>query len=291
MLLLNLVHTVRMARTSPTVKRRRIAAELRRLRRDTGMTAEEAAHEVGVSKSAVSRIEKAESTPQVGTAERFFRTYGVAEEDIPPLLDIVRQARKRGWWQRWNDVLPEWFDTYIGLESEASHVAGYEPQLIPGILQTSDYARAVIRAGHPNATETEVEKRVDLRMQRQNRDTPLAAWLVVDEACLRRVVRNPDVMRAQLKRLLDASEEPHNDIQVLPFAAGEHGSIGSPFSILSFPDDRDAPCVYLETQAGSLYLEDAAEIDRYQTVLRHLQATAAGIRQSREMISAAIRDF
>ena len=186
-------------------------------------------------------------------------------------------------------MLPEWFDTYIGLESEASHVSGYEPQLIPGILQTSDYARAVIRAEHPNAIDAEVERRVELRMQRQRREQPPSLWLVIDEACLHRVVGGAGVMSTQLKRVLDMAELPGNDIQVLPFSAGEHGSMGSAFSMLQFPDDRDAPCVYLETRAGSLYLEEPAEVAEYVALLQHLQATAASIRQSRELLSVAIQ--
>lgn len=283
------MHTVRMARTSPTVKRRRIAAELRRLRSETGMSAEEVGRVVGLSKSAISRIEKAESAPQVPTVAALMRLYGVAEVDIQPLLEIAGQARKRGWWQRYNDILPVWFDTYVGLESEASHISEYEPQLVPGILQTADYARAVIKAEHPNADTTEIEKRVELRLERQHRESPLDLWVVLDEAVLHRVVGSRDIMRSQLKRVLEAAERPGNDIQVLSFEAGEHGSMGSAFFILTFPDPGDVPCVYLETRAGSLYLEEVEEVRQYTTLFDHLRATAVGVRRSSEMISEAIR--
>lgn len=283
------MHTVRMARTSPTVKRRRIAAELRRLRAETGMSAEEAAKAVGLSKSAISRIEKAESSPQVPTVGALLRLYGVEESDIEPLLEIAREARKRGWWQRFNNVLPDWFDTYIGLESEASHISEYEPQLVPGTLQTADYARAVIKAEHPNADPTEIEKRVELRLERQHRDNPPRLWIVLDEAVLHRIVGSRDIMREQLKRVAEAAAQPGNDIQVLPFEAGEHGSMGSAFFILTFPDPGDTPCVYLETRAGSLYLEEIDEIRQYATLFDHLRATALGVRKSAELVSEAIR--
>lgn len=278
-----------MARSSPTVKRRRIAAELRRLRAETGMSAEEAGRAVGLSKSAISRIEKAESSGQVATVAALMRLYGVAEADIEPLLLIAGQARKRGWWQRYNDVLPEWFDTYIGLESEASHISEYEPQLVPGILQTADYARAVIKAEHPNSDPKEIDKRVELRLERQVRENPLTLWVVLDEAVLQRIVGSRGVMRTQLEKLRDAAELPGNDIQVLTFEAGEHGSMGSAFFILTFPDAGDTPCVYLETRAGSLYLEEVDEVRRYTTLFDHLRATAAGTRSSGDLISEVIR--
>ncbi|GAA4207281.1 helix-turn-helix domain-containing protein [Actinocatenispora rupis] len=275
-------------RTSPTVKRRRIASELRRLRAGTGMSAEEAGRRVGLSKSAISRIENAESTGQVATVAALMRLYGVADEDVEQIEVIARQARTRGWWQRWNDVLPAWFDTYVGLESEASHISEYEPQLVPGLLQTADYARSVIRAEHPDDTVEEVERRVELRLQRQHADDPPKLWIVLDEAVLHRIVGSREIMRAQLKRVLDTAQRPGNDIQVLSFEAGEHGSMGSAFFILRFPDPRDTPCVYLENRAGSLYLEEVDEVQQYTTLFDHLRATALGVRRSEEMISEAI---
>lgn len=252
------------------------------------MSAEEAGRAVGLSKSAISRIENAESAGQVTAVAALMRLYGVAEADVDAISEIARQARKRGWWQRWNDVLPDWFDTYVGLESEASHISEYEPQLVPGLLQTADYARSVIRAEHPDATAEEIERRVELRLLRQHRDDPPKLWIVLDEAVLHRIVGSRDIMRAQLKGVLDAAQRPGNDIQVLSFEAGEHGSMGSAFFILRFPDAGDAPCVYLETRAGSLYLEEVEEVQQYTTLFDHLRATAVGVRRSAEMISAAV---
>ena len=272
-----------MSRSSPTAKRRRIARELRRLRAEKGTTVTDVARAVGLSSSALSRIETADVSAQPPVVGALLRYYGVDETDVTALVDLAKQARKRGWWAPYNDVLPEWFEVYVGLESEAVKVRKYEPQLVPGLLQTADYARAIIRAAHPNATDVEVDRR--------ERDEPLAMWAVVDEAVLRRTVGDAKVMRGQLERVIEAANMPGNDIQVLPFAVGEHGSMGSGFSVLSFADHRDHSVVYIETRAGSLYLEEPDEVVTYETLFDHLRATAIGAKQSIEMMSDAIRSL
>lgn len=279
------------ARTSPTVLRRRIARELRRLREQSGLPIDDAREHIGVSRSTMGRIERAETSVMPANVEKLLRLYGVEDPDVEPLVDLAKMARKRGWWQRYSDVLPDWFEVYVGLEEEARSLSKYESQLVPGLLQTENYARVVIKAEHPNATAEEIERRVDLRMQRQQRDILPALWLVLDEACLRRVVGGRDVMRAQLKRLAEATTRPGHDIQVLPFEAGEHGSMGQNFTILRFADPRDMPVVYLENQVGSLYLEEDHEVRRYAELFEHIKATAEGMRRSDEMIAQAIRDL
>lgn len=266
------------------MRRRRLAAALRRLRDQSGMTAEEAANHVGISKSALSRIENALVSVMPPVARALLEMYGVDEPDIDPLLQVAREARKRGWWQAYDDVLPDWFEVYIGLEAEAADVKTYETQLVPGLLQTADYARAVVRAGHPNAVDEEVERRVELRMRRQQHDSPPHLWVVLDEAVLRRPVGGPEVMKAQLKKITDAAKVPGNTVQVLAFDAGEHGSMGSTFSILTFPEPMDPGVVYIETRAGSLYLEDQ-QVRDYTAVFQHLVATALSQRESVAMIA------
>jgi transcriptional regulator with XRE-family HTH domain len=150
---------------SPTVRRRRLAAALRRLREQTGMTADQAAKEIGISKSALSRIENAQVSVMPPVARGLLELYGVEGEEVDALVQVARDARKRGWWQAYDDVLPDWFEIYVGLEAEASEVRAFEPQLVPGLLQTADYARAVIRAEHPDASTEEVDRRVELRRQ------------------------------------------------------------------------------------------------------------------------------
>lgn len=277
-----------MAHTSPTVLRRRIARELRQLRERADLSLDQARAHIDVSKSTMSRIERAETSIVAANVEKLLRLYGVQDRDVESLVELAKLARKRGWWQRFSDVLPDWFDTYVGLEVEASHISEYEPQLVPGILQVEEYTRALVLAEHPNDTGEQVDKRVQLRMNRQRRETPPAMWLILDEAALVRPVGSAKVMRRQLERVLEATWEPHNDIQVLPFNAGEHASMGSTFTILRFPDPRDTPVVYLENQVGGLYLEDEKEITRYTELFEHLKVSAADIRNSRDILSNAI---
>lgn len=255
------------------------------------MSQGEVADRIGISKSTLGRIEKAEHAISTGNVGALLRLYGVAEDDIARLVELAKQARRRGWWAPYTDVLPDWFEVYVGLESDACRIAKYEPQLVPGLLQTADYARAVIGAGRPEATPAEVDRRVELRMARQARDVPLSLWVVLDETILRRVVGSPKVMRAQLERILEASEEPDNDIQVVPFSAGEHAGMGSGFTILSFPDPRDHSVVYIETRAGGLLLEEDLEVEPYPRLFDHLKAAASSVRTSREMISQTIHSL
>lgn len=272
------------------MRRRRLAAALKRLRDQSGMTADEAAKQVGISKSALSRIENAQVSVMPPVAAKLLELYGVEGPDVEALVQIAREARKRGWWQAYDDVLPDWFEVYVGLEAEAAEIKTFEPQLIPGLLQTAEYARAVIRAEHPDAPDDEVQRRVELRMKRQETNNPPRLWVVLDEAALRRPVGGPEVMRAQLQRLIDAASAPGNTIQILAFASGEHGSMGSAFLILSFPEPTDPGVVYVETRAGSLYLE-GQQVREYSAVFQHLVATALGQKQSANMIAEAINQL
>ncbi|MEU8259180.1 helix-turn-helix transcriptional regulator [Micromonospora sp. NPDC048999] len=275
---------------SPTVRRRRLAAALRRLREQTGLTADQAAKEIGISKSALSRVENAQVSVLPPVARSLLELYGVEGEEVAALVQVARDARKRGWWQAYDDVLPDWFEVYVGLEAEASEIRAFESQLVPGLLQTADYARTVIRAEHPDAPKEEVERRVELRMRRQTSDTPPKLWVVLDEAALRRPVGGVEAFKAQLKRLAEESEQPRRTIQILTFGAGEYGSMGSAFSVLAFPEPADPGIVYIETRAGSLYLE-GQQVREYSRVFEHLVATAASARESRDLIQGAIDEL
>ncbi|MEV0327747.1 helix-turn-helix transcriptional regulator [Micromonospora echinospora] len=272
---------------SPTVRRRRLAAALRRLREQTGMTADQAAKEVGISKSAISRIENAQVSVMPPVARSLLELYGVEGEEVDALVQVARDARKRGWWQAYDDVLPDWFEVYVGLEDEASEIRAFEPQLVPGLLQTADYARAVIRAEHPDAPTDEVDRRIELRMRRQQRESAPKLWVVLDEAALRRPIGGKNTFETQLRRLVEASDQPGLTLQILPFGAGEYGSMGSAFSVLTFPEPADPGVVYVETRAGSLYLE-GQQVREYARVFEHLVATAKGARESRDLIERAI---
>jgi transcriptional regulator with XRE-family HTH domain len=275
---------------SPTVRRRRLAAALRRLRDQSGMTADQAAREVGISKSALSRIENAQVSVMPPVARSLLELYGVEGADVDALVQVAREARKHGWWQAYDDVLPDWFEVYVGLEAEAAQIQTFQPQLIPGLLQSADYARAIIRAEHPDAPDEEIERRVELRMRRQQSDNKPKLWVVLDESVLRRPVGGHDVMQAQLEQLVKAARRPGSTIQVLPFAAGEHGSMGSAFSILSFPEPTDPGIVYVETRAGALYLE-GQQVREYSVVFSHLVAAALNQRESAATIEGAAHSF
>ncbi|WDZ86963.1 helix-turn-helix domain-containing protein [Micromonospora cathayae] len=272
---------------SPTVRRRRLATALRRLREQTGMTADQAAKEIGISKSALSRIENAQVSVLPPVARGLLELYGVEGEEVDALVQVARDARKRGWWQAYDDVLPEWFEVYVGLEAEASEIRVFQPQLVPGLLQTPDYARAIVRAEHPDAPTEEVNRRVELRLRRQESETSPKLWAVLDESVLHRPVGGSGTFKAQLRHLLDAAEQPGTTVQILTFGAGEYGSMGSAFIVLAFPEPADPGIVYLENRAGSLYLE-GQQVREYSRVFEHLVANAASARESRDLIQKAI---
>jgi transcriptional regulator with XRE-family HTH domain len=283
-------HTDAVSTGSPTVRRRRLAAALRKLRDQNGLTADQAAQAVGISKSAISRIENAQVSCLPPVAAKLLELYGMEGPDLDALVQVARDARKRGWWQSYDDVLPEWFSVYVGLEAEASEIKTFQTQLVPGLLQTADYARAVIRAEHPGDNDQEVERRVELRMRRQRSEAPPKFWVILDEAALRRPVGGPEIMAAQLDRLVKESDQPGVTILILRFAAGEHSSMGSSFSILHFAEPADPGVVYVETKGGSLYLE-GQQVREYSAVYSHLTAAASSQRESVAMINSAATEL
>jgi transcriptional regulator with XRE-family HTH domain len=272
-------------RKSPILRRRRLAAVLLNLRSKSGLTADEAAKEIGVSKSTLSRIENGQVTPAPAAVEGLLRLYQVAEADIPPLVALAQDARKRGWWVPWNDVIPQWAVNYIGLESEAAEVSEFQPLLVPGLLQTEKYAEAIFRATRPTASDRHILRQVELRMLRQQREEDFTLSVVVHEAALRIPVGGSDVMRNQLHRLADVARQGRYRVQVLPAAAREHASMASGFIMLRYAESIDAPIVYLETQAGSLYVEEERAVQYYASLYQHLSATALSVADSARLIS------
>jgi transcriptional regulator with XRE-family HTH domain len=279
-----------MSRPSPTVRRRRIAGELKRLREERGLTLDHAAKELGVARSTMSRIENAQVSVRPGDVRTLLELYGVESDDVAALVQVARDARQRGWWQAYSDVLPNWFEVYVGLEQAASEISTFEVALVPGLLQTADYARAVIEAELPDAPVNEVERRTELRMKRQSDEARPEMWVVLDEAVIRRVVGGPATMRAQLERLAEEAEAPGQTLQIVPFSAGAHASMISSFSILNFPELADPPVVYLESRAGSLYVEGSGA-DAYVRIFRTLQADAISPKASIEMVREAAQSL
>jgi transcriptional regulator with XRE-family HTH domain len=275
--------------SSPTVKRRRLAAELRRRRDEAGMTIEEVADQLEWSAAKISRIENSRVSVLPRDVKFLLRTYGAEEgtEEWEALLVLSRESRQKGWWNAHGDAIPEWFATYVGLEADATTMRTYESEVVPGLLQTEDYARAVHEATMLTATEEEIEKQVAVRMARQDRltaaNTP-QIWVVINEAVIRRIVGGAEVMCAQLVALAEASGRPNLTLQVLPFSVGAHAGMDGAFMILGFPEPTDPDVVYVHYYAGTLYLEKPQESERYTLMFDHLRAAALPVSQSRDLI-------
>jgi len=261
----------------PTVRRMLVGAKLRRLRTDIGLSREEAAEAIRASEWKIHRLENG----QVGFKERdlvdLLERYGVSDPDeVDELLTLAREANVPGWWQHYGDVLPQWFRTYVDLESAATLIRTYEGQFVPGLLQTDDYMRAVVRGAHLDESSEEVGRRVRLRMARQTlltREQPPRLWAVVDEATLRHQVGGSEVMRGQLEHLMGVARLPSVTLQVMPFHIGVHAAEGQPFVILRFADRELPDVVYLEHLTSALYLDKREDVDTYTQALNLLAST------------------
>jgi transcriptional regulator with XRE-family HTH domain len=284
------------ARSSPTVKRRRLAAELRHRREQAGLTIDDVAERLEWSTAKISRIENA----RVGVLPRDVKfllgVYGVPNTDpgYEVLLTLARESRQKGWWQQYGEAVPDWFEVYVGLEAEATGLSSYDAEFVPGLLQTGDYARAVHRASLINASDEEIEQWVKVRMARQELLTSADApqyWLVLNEAVIRRVVGGRSVMHEQLLRLAEATKQPNLTLQVVPFSAGAHAAMDGSFIILSFPDPTDPHIVYIEYKTGALYLEKPPEVQRYTLMFDHLRAAALSVDASRALIVRAANEL
>ena len=264
-------------RSTPTVRHRRLAAELRRLRESAGLTQEDVSERTGKDRSTLYRLENAQQRPQRSTLIQLLDLYGTDQERRAELLALLREAGQRGWMQLDRSDLREIYADYISFESEARSVSDYESLFIPGLLQTEDYARAVIRGALPQATQEQVESRVTARMERQGlltRDNPLQLWAIMDEAAARRIVGGPAVMREQLARLRDTAALPNVTVQVIPYDAGAHPGMPGSFIVLEFPDPADQSLIYIDSMAGDLFLDAGMEVRRYILIFGHLRAAA-----------------
>jgi len=281
--------------SSPTVRRRRLAAELHRLRQASKLTIEQVAEQLEWSPGKVSKIENARVSVLPRDARKLLDTYEITEgQERELLLTLARESRERGWWQQYGEAVPEWFATYVGLEAEASAIATYQAEIVHGLLQTQRYAAALHRAELMNATEEEIERHVAVRMERQARlkqpDAP-QLWAVLNEAALRRVVEKQAVMHEQLVKLTEAANAPNITLQVLPFSAGAHASMDSAFSIVSFDPPTDGDIVYFEHPTCSLYLEKPDEVARYRLVYEHLRAASLSLDESRRLLARSAEDL
>ena len=258
----------------PTVLRILLGAHLRRLREAQGVSREDAGWEIRASESKISRMELGRVSFKERDVADLLTLYGVDDvEERERLLTLARQANTPGWWHRYGDVLPSWFQSYLGLEAAASLIRTYEVQFVPGLLQTRDYARSVVLLGHGRARAEEIDRRVELRMRRQrilHRPEPVQLWAVVDEAVLRRPIGAPAVMQAQLEALVEATGRPNVRLQIVPFRAGGHSAAGGAFSILRFPDQELPDIVYVEQLASALYFDKRDDVELYVDAMERL---------------------
>jgi transcriptional regulator with XRE-family HTH domain len=279
-----------MATPSPTVRGRRLTTELRRLREQAGLTCEDVGQRLECSGTRISRIETGRIGARPGDVRELLDIYGVTGAGADALVQLARDARRKGWWHAYGRALPPWFESYVGLEADAVRLGDFQPMVVPGLLQTEDYARAVLRGAPQAGCGTDIGAQVALRMQRQailDQASPPQVQVVLSESVLRAQVGSPAVMRAQLRRLASLAGRPDLTIQVLPLYTAAHVQPVSPFTMLEFADPADATVVYLEHLTGSLFLEDADEVRRYRAMFDHLCAEALGPGQSADLITRA----
>ncbi|MER6182460.1 MULTISPECIES: helix-turn-helix transcriptional regulator [unclassified Streptomyces] len=278
---------------NPTVRRRRLGQELRRLRELKGMTAEEVAERLLVSQSKISRLENGRRSISQRDVRDLCGVYEVEDVRIvDSLMQMAKDSRQQGWWHSFGDIP---YSVYIGLETDAASLRVYDPQVVPGLLQTRTYAESLISGALPEATPTDIDKRVQVRLRRQERisaaENPLRLWAVLDEAALRREVGNRQVMIEQLEHLIEMSQLPHVTVQMIPFTMGAHPGVSGQYAILEFPDAADSSVVYIEGVTSDLYLEKAQDVQKYSVMYEHLRAQALNVDQSREFISGIAKDY
>lgn len=273
--------------------RRRLAAELRRLRESRDLTAAELGKRLGWSEAKVSRIETARVTISIPDLAKLLDFHELAEPERSSLESLASQARKRGWWRKYSDVLPDWFTDYVGLESEAKVIRIYAAQIVPGLFQTPDYARAIYQAGPIQEIPEELDRKIKLRLARQTvltADRAPELRVVLDEAVLRRPIGGAETMRAQLNHLLEMGKLRSVEIHVLPYAAGIHPGIDGMFEILEFMPD-DPKIVYVDTLVGAAYPDKPREVGIYSLAFEQLCGASLNLPDSERFIRAVAKEY
>ncbi|MET9319470.1 helix-turn-helix transcriptional regulator [Streptomyces sp. NPDC003038] len=279
--------------TNPTVSRRRLGSELRRLRHRRGMTTQQVAASLLISQPKISLLENGRRLIKPRDVRDLCRLYGVQDQGlVEDLMRLARESGRQGWWNAYGDIP---YGAYIGLEAEAAAIRTYEPLVIPGLLQTPAYARAVIAGTVPHATAQQAATRLQVRLRRQERlgdpDNPLRLWAVLDESVLWRVVGSRDVMREQLEHVAHLGTQPHITVQVLPHDVGAHPGVSGQFSLLEFADTTDASVVYVEKFTSDLYLEKRSDVRIYANIYAHVQAQALSPDSTRHLINEAVKRY
>ncbi|MEU2714141.1 helix-turn-helix transcriptional regulator [Streptomyces sp. NPDC007205] len=275
-------------RSAPTVGQVVLGRRLLDLRERAGLKREDAARVLRVAPATVRRMEMAEVALKIPYLQLLLRAYGVSDDEAELFVQVAEEANRPGWWQRFRDILPDWFSMHVSLEGAASLIRSYEPHFVPGLLQTEDYARAVLKSGAIGQTSPDdIERHVALRMQRQQllarADAP-RFWAVMDETALRRPVGGPEVMRAQIDKLLEATKLPHVTLQVAPFASGPHPGTYGPFVLFRFAVPELPDMAYSEYLTGAVYLDARAEVATHLEVMDRMAAQAATAQRTKEIL-------
>ncbi len=283
------------AGSGPTALRMLLGAHLRRLREAQGVSREAAGWEIRSSESKISRLELGRVSFKERDVTDLLTLYGVDdEEERNRLLALAREANTPGWWHRFGDVLPSWFQSYLGLEAAAALIRTYEVQFVPGLLQTEDYARAVVQLGHVNTSPQDIDRRVTLRMERQHlleRPAAPQVWAVIDEAILRRPIGGVKVLRSQIEALIDATDMANVRLQVIGFHVGGHAAAGGAFSILRFPDQDLPDVVYIEQLTSALYLDKREDVEHYATAMERLCIEADPPERTPDILKHALKQL
>lgn len=276
---------------SPTVLRILLGSQLRKLREEAGLSRDAAGYTIRASGSKMSRLELGRVSFKERDVADLLVLYGVTDADERDmLLSLAGRANEQGWWHRYSDILPDWFQAYVGLEEAAQRIRTYEGHLVPGLLQTEEYARALCRA--QTTSEAEVERRVRLRVDRQavlTRSSPPHVWAVIDEAALHRRVGGPDVLRAQLEHLVALTKLPNVTLQVLTFDAGANSAEGRPMVLFRFAAYDLPDIVYLEQLTSALYLDKRDDVEHYVSVMDRLAVQAAPPDRTADLISRILQ--
>jgi transcriptional regulator with XRE-family HTH domain len=280
--------------SGPTVLRILLGTQLRQLREAKGISRDDAGYTIRASGSKISRMELGRVGFKPRDVSDLLTLYGVlGNDERRVLLSLAEEANQPGWWHRFSDVLPSWFQAYVGLEAAAALIRTYEVQFVPGLLQLPDYARAVVTLGRNRMPTDEIERRVDLRITRQQvltRPRPVRLWAVVDEAALRRPIGGRDVMRAQLDHLMSVAKSPSVTLQVIPFGSGGHAGAGGSFTVLRFADHQMPDVVYLEQLTSALYLDRREDVDAYLEAMERLCVEADPPGRTMETLNQIMRE-
>lgn len=279
---------------APTALRVVLGRRLQDLRESAQLSFEQAAQALDVTHATIRRMEKAQVGLKIPYVEKLLRIYHVPQSEVDGFLTLAREANRPGWWHRYRDVLPDWFSAFVSLEAEADQIRAYEPHYVPGLLQTDAYATAVLRAGLPQSSSEEIDRLVALRMTRQallSREQPPLLWVVMDETVLRRPIGRPNVMRAQLARLIEMAHAPQVRLQILSFASGPHSAMYGPFHLFRFPIPELSDVACSENLVGAAYFDQRDDVSTFREALDRMCAQAAPVHRTEAILSAIRKEI